>query len=190
MRTALILCPGPSLASHKAGALPDYDVSIAVNRAIEFDLGKPADYWCFGDDECIVGFPSGRPAFEPAHPPAALFTCRCHISIPRPGMYEDESAWFEAMPKTNWYTTERDPHKVQYSDTAALYLAKYLACGEVHIFGVDHAGEQDFKGRGSKRRDERRWNRNIEHWNRVVAECEAAGMKMTRHGVAHARVST
>jgi hypothetical protein len=139
MRSAAVLCPGPSLANVRAADLIEYDALLGVNRAVE----RAACQWWVALDAHTFGFT--RPVNRPV-----LVTSR--------GTYRSLRARTPELADWPWLDCRWvDPigqHVVRWrktSMTTAIVLAAELGAKRIDVYGCDWDGEADWDGRTDAR---------------------------------------
>lgn len=160
--TALICCPGPSLAEVTIDP-SGYDFTIAVNRAIELDIGQPFDWWAFGDDEALDWF-------KPAHDPAALFMAH-QVGKQHPQHRVEEIEWVKRHRVVMWAEALcGTPRWFRYTGVAVLSLCVYLGATKIDVYGRDWEGAEDFTGEPATWNNDKRWAHEKTHWAHVAQE--------------------
>ncbi len=171
--TAVLLCPGPSLAKVLQRTAYGSDLLIGVNRAA---TGFELDWWCFGDastyeNNWYIGNPNvctsavavqrlrDEEASKPFNPPELLTFCELAERIP------NDIGW------------------VVFSATSALVLAAYLGAKQIEVYGADWTVDgADFDGRmpdGAIRGAER-WTSEANVWRDTVTKLETLGVTTTK----------
>ncbi len=138
---AVILCPGPSLA--KLEAIPECDLSIAINRAA---IRFPVDFWAAMD------YPILKKHRDEIRGEPRLFTFSQTWkdvghrlkSFPRVYLREELEIWWGG----------KLPFK---TFPASLVFAAWWGAREIEVYGCDWAGNLDFDGTvaGEDRSDDR-----------------------------------
>lgn len=160
-RTIAILSSGPSLL--KFDPSERFDLRIGVNRAATVHA---CDWWVAGDEQAI---------WRHTKDPDAE---RQGLVIGHPGVFTLSPAWAAVMHGDRalfdsfreWLNWDSDKPRALcpptewdcWSAGAAIVLAAYLGATELHLFGYDMAGEQDFAGYndpGRSRYNPIRWER-------------------------------
>lgn len=165
MRSAALLCPGPSLSKFTGhGKL--YDPIIAVNRAALFTY---ADYWSLCDfDVFRLVKPKGRPKIWTRQ------DCRDRIirewDRARDHQIDIHELYFDRYPPELRWT--------KYSALAALVLAHTLGATQIDCYGCDMTGTAEFDNRPlpGVNRGENRWRDEKHWWGEVVAMLQLRGM--------------
>ncbi len=177
MKKTAIICPGPSLEKTWCSTLDGaplrrsrhYETTIAVNRAAL----KGCDYWVAGDWMYLKE--------TEARPDVGYCSTREVIDAMKREQIIPYHRWVCTAPLIAW---EDLPFQRSYSTVAAIGLAIYLCekfgCSrEVHIFGDDKSGEEDFDGRKGDNRGHSRWQEEIAFTNDAIAFATQRGMTVT-----------
>lgn len=139
--TAVVLCPGPSLA--KLPALPPCDVSLAVNRAA---LRFAADWWAASDYPLIkwnIDNLMGNPNL-----------------LTRRQTYIDMHDRLSRFPQIRLVEDVPGTAGLNKTMLFAAALAADLGAKRIDLYGCDMAGETDYDGaKAGEDRSEARWAR-------------------------------
>jgi hypothetical protein len=169
-----ILCPGPSLAATWDHRFTNYDIHIAVNRAI---LHHRCEWWSVGDWTLLQDV-DGRPTIGICSMDDVVRLARGGSLIPQMRTPERFVSWSEL------------PHQYPgYSMVAALALAVHLGGRDIHIYGDDKHGTKDWDGQtaGANRGDER-WAKERQVMENVLAKLTAiAPISVTHMASGHVR---
>lgn len=153
---ARILCPGPSLARSAAELRQhgDHGTIIAVNRGSTF---MPYDWLVAGDRHAYTWrLPDGRWAIDPPRRGVVTFADTARWLHARA---DHEARRFWGLEVHQWEDLPTCGCLLQWSLQAALLWAYSLGSREIHVYGCDHRGTQDFDGIASDGRDDDRWSR-------------------------------
>lgn len=170
---AIVLCPGPSLATYDGvGA----DLVIAVNRAA---LAWPADVWACRDwtSESAAGR-GGFVAWSTwvLGAPTLLTSAESLHAGARHGFYwRGLVALLDDLqcPVPNWNL---------FTATAAMVYASSQGMDRIEVYGADMVGAVDYDGKNAgERRDEARWAQERERFTAVTAWLASAGREVIRH---------
>ncbi len=138
IKTAAILCPGPSLSQTWASRSKQYSIVIAVNRAILF---QPCQWWSAGDWN-VVESVKARPSV------GICSTAESTRVMPK-------EAGLQYVP----WNELPIPHP-GYSMVAALALGAMLGARSISVYGDDKSGDRDWDGaRAGADRGDARWQR-------------------------------
>lgn len=180
MKTAAILCPGPSLARYSPGDFVSYEFLVGVNRA---PLRIACDAWAAGDWPLVEQVRCDvLPArfSQPPRPPVWFTTCgadahlRDHSTV-WPGKVEIFETLFDGHQDELQWTT--------FTATAALWwvASKMESGGVIRLYGADWKGEEDYDGvKAGNTRDESRWQLERGIWNRLTDVLKGRGIIVSR----------
>ena len=175
-RKIAVCCPGPSLPDfHLVTA--DWWSVVAVNRAV---LGVPATHWVFLDAH--IGCTTLRDA-QPKLPDDY-----CPDIICRPACYEEVSRrWTGFRDKfthidLRQFTRDNCGDYWTFSATSALKWAQCQEPNEIHLFGMDMVGKEDWDGTilATNERSEARWERERAMVSALIAETRALGIEVVK----------
>lgn len=155
--TAVVLCPGPSLAESSP---PYSSLTIGVNRAV---LAHPCDWWIFQDWKRFRdGEPKGRP-----------IVCTTREAARRLGMLPHFAIDDLECPVDQWSL---------FTAPAALVLAYKMGGNQIEVYGADWSDEPDFDGVRVVGciRDPERWKKEVPIWNAVVGWLHERGITVNR----------
>lgn len=149
MKTAAILCPGPSLNEWPSGAFDRFTCRLGINRTAFF---LPCDFWVvmdaagFKNMGCKPVVPDGRePPGNPilvSHTQFASQWRRQHDGLPCPHYRPSD---FDAR-LIGWDADVFGPLDCSSTLFALAFAVLDLTCAHVEIFGADYAGETYFDG--------------------------------------------
>jgi hypothetical protein len=173
MRVALLSC-GPSLRRTwpptVAGVHHGYDATIGINSV---PADEPVDWWCFGDWPVFERYkPIGHPAIfgEPVMLDKAR---RLYGENVFAGFRT--RAWTDEPAPTPGYSKWRN-----WSATAALVLAAGLGARTIDCYGVDLAGDTDYRGQPCHGRHDNRWARERAQWDQTAELLGTRGLHIRR----------
>lgn len=165
---AVLLCPGESLRA--LDAFPLCDVSMAVNRAALMLHGL--DWWAASD------YPTIRDHRERVTAPNLLSIQQTIADLgdrlkqfSRVMAYEDTGAYCPPELKADTYTATR-----------ALVALAFMGATEIHVYGADWKGTQDYDGKeAGENRTVERWARESFLWEGIVEWLSGKGVEVHRH---------
>ncbi len=170
-RTAIVLCPGPSLAaaiSALKGCGSDA-LFIGVNRAVE---AVECDYWAAIDWKTIdEGKPKGKPEI------ITIETARQRLSIKGVEVaraYQTKARQAHMPPtETGW---------LNYSMLLAIAAAYDMGCTEIRLYGADMQGVEDWDGHqvGRVTRTPERWAKEQAQFGKLVEWLNARSIAVIR----------
>lgn len=171
---AVLLSAGPSLAAYQPRS--DGAPVFAVNRVAAFHA---CDYWLAGDDQtirrhCIEG-------------PELVIGTPCVVTL------QPSIDWAERTDKAlharhawlAWETLRNSTNPPEgwcnFSAPIAFMLAVHLGVTMLDVWGVDMAGETDFRGDAHHRFRGTRWDRERTNWDLLFRWAKRIGVAVCMH---------
>lgn len=156
--TAIVLCPGPSLAKVSP---PFSALTIGVNRAV---LAHSCDWWVYKDWQLWRDY-SGECLGDPS-------ICTLREVLERFGL-EGQAIESLICPVDKWSL---------FTAPVALVLAATIGAKRIDVYGADWTDEPDYDGviAAGCRRDEDRWKQEREIWTGVVDWLKGGGITVNR----------
>jgi hypothetical protein len=166
MRVAL-LCPGPSLSNWPVETFAEYDLRIAVNRAI---LKYQCEWWAAADWPMVKKNNPSFPVKLWTNPDTFTHLCGLRDLFANLELH----SFFEAkgsVAESRW---------VGKTATAALVLAVRLGAKSIDVYGADWTDQPDFDGVmfDGTNRSAGRWEGERDVWDRLCNEFN--GVTVTR----------
>ena len=191
VKTAVVWCPGPSLAEAPQRPRSLDTIQIAVNRAV---LVRSADYWVCRDARTAIGAIGegdqmrlcGRVGRIVCGPIQRRKLCEAVGRAARIGHVDTRDLTFAGDPGPG-----KPPRWRAFSATTAAALAARLGCREIVIWGMDLAGERDFDGYSDARqhRSDARWQKERQIWRGLIEVLAERGVAMLAGPAAAAEAS-
>lgn len=167
IRSATILCPGPSLAMVSNPATSD--LLIGVNRAA---TRFRCDVWAVGD------WPLIRNERRNVIGTPRLFTSSASATWLQGG-----GPWPAEVEEWEWFLggDGLPVSATSYSSLAAVWYAVARGAKTISVYGADMAGTLDFDDvAGGENRTETRWDRERRFWGEMIEQTQRCGVTVAR----------